>query len=806
MNFASLMSAQIAKSKNPASASPEPSKQSKYLKRSEVEEQRQAAYVAEQKALEDARIARLDRKRKLDDEEAERNAVREEKRRRLAEESRKLREAEEEAEERKRRKRLGLPDLPVKADETEEKSGIGAENDVEDDELVKRLRDLDEPARLFGESHASRLRRYRRLAGLDESGAPLAVMTKGPIPTTLVPVPEAEMKVPDTLPTDAAGKDFLFRQLASYFTMVFSEWQIALARRDENVKTSFTGKNAYNAMVQAKASMVPLFRKLEKGELEDGILGPVLEIVRCCQERRYVNANDAYLRLSIGKAAWPIGVTMESYFTYGTEDESPVDHNVHFRAGIGADGSETFTPRAVLYDLKGAFGTLKRENALYDMQDDPSNIAQQMWMGNTNVIRHDPIPQSTYQEHLDKGLEPPELTTETVRFWSDYNRVYYHPRSIVQLNEYELNSALMPFERWSSGEDLFSDLDKEHDLLDRDLRPFLEECDQVQGLQIFTSTDDAWGGFAARYLDRIRDELGKTSAWVWGLEDAGRKSRQRQVLQTGNIAQSLYQISSQASMYIPLTTAPSKLPPYLSINSASRWHTSALQALSIETITLSTRLRANMDGRASLDECETVLSNDSKRKIATVGFSVANPAELDRSRESAEQQDSRIHSRATNGSAQDSEADPPELDVDLQPEMISIGNQRVHSSQRKHIFSQVECLRGKWKSAVEVEDLNLASRDRYASGPRIQGNQTDLLFPLLDSYPKIFEFEGTQERLAIRAALTTSASVAQRVRSVEALARSIVGIDEREALCDGLVGICEEYEDGWDSDESDDDL
>lgn len=83
----------------------------------------------------------------------------------------------------------------------------------------------------------------------------------------------------------------------------------------------------------------------------------------------------------------------------------------------------------------------------------------------------------------------------------------------------------MPFERWTTGEELFSNLDKEHDLLDRDLRPFLEECDQLQGLQMLTSTDDAWGGFAARYLDRIRDELGKTSAWVWGLEEGSRMSR-----------------------------------------------------------------------------------------------------------------------------------------------------------------------------------------------------------------------------------------------------------------------------------------
>ena len=32
--------------------------------------------------------------------------------------------------------------------------------------------------------------------------------------------------------------------------------------------------------------------------------------MQAAQERRYVDANDGYLRLSIGKAAWPIGVTM----------------------------------------------------------------------------------------------------------------------------------------------------------------------------------------------------------------------------------------------------------------------------------------------------------------------------------------------------------------------------------------------------------------------------------------------------------------------------------------------------------------
>ena len=77
----------------------------------------------------------------------------------------------------------------------------------------------------------------------------------------------------------------------------------------------------------------------------------------------------------------------------------------------------------------------------------------------------------------------------------------------------------MPFENWNAGDELFDSLDKEHDLLDRDLRPFAEEADQMQGIQVITSVDDAWGGFAARYLDRIRDEYGKTTVHVWGIEN-----------------------------------------------------------------------------------------------------------------------------------------------------------------------------------------------------------------------------------------------------------------------------------------------
>lgn len=68
----------------------------------------------------------------------------------------------------------------------------------------------------------------------------------------------------------------------------------------------------------------------------------------------------------------------ESYFTYGEQEESLVDHDVHFRPGIGADGTETFLPRTLIYDLKGAFGTLRKYNALYELSEDQAP-AQGLW-------------------------------------------------------------------------------------------------------------------------------------------------------------------------------------------------------------------------------------------------------------------------------------------------------------------------------------------------------------------------------------------------------------------------------------------
>lgn len=313
MDFAALMSQELAKKKGP---SPSDSKtaadtSSKYTRKADAEAARQEAYLAEQKRLAEEKEAKAAAKRKREEDAAEEAKAREEKRRKLAEESRRRREEREAEEERARRKRLGLPEL--KRDGSATASGAEEDDDgqdevsaLTDEELTAKLRSLGEPAALFGEARAARVKRYRRLT---------TAVTQGPIPTTLQLVEEKDMKVADEVPPadDKEARRWLYRQLASYFTMVLREWELALARERAQaggeLETS-AARQAYSTMVQCKQTMTPLFRRFEKADLDESVLKPVVEIVRAAQERRYVDANDGYLRLSIGKAAWPIGVTM----------------------------------------------------------------------------------------------------------------------------------------------------------------------------------------------------------------------------------------------------------------------------------------------------------------------------------------------------------------------------------------------------------------------------------------------------------------------------------------------------------------
>lgn len=148
------------------------------------------------------------------------------------------------------------------------------------------------------------------------------------------------------------------------------------------------------------------------------------------------------------------------------------------------------------------------------------------------VHRQQPIIPHPYQVSLDQGTDLAPLSSSTIRYWSDFNRVYYHPRSLVPVSIHDVPTAshLQSFADWSTGVELFENLERAQDIFDRDVRYFAEECDQMQGFQIFTGVGDAWGGWTSSALQRLRDDFGKIEVWVWGLEKPPSTGRVCQLL------------------------------------------------------------------------------------------------------------------------------------------------------------------------------------------------------------------------------------------------------------------------------------
>ncbi|KAH0490250.1 hypothetical protein TgHK011_001727 [Trichoderma gracile] len=480
----------------------------------------------------------------------------------------------------------------------------------------------------------------------------------------------------------------------------------------------------------------------------------------------------------------------ESYFTYAEDETSLVDHNIHWRPGIGEDGSETFLPRAVVYDLKGGFGPLKKVNPMYDVAPGQDAALASLWPGKPAVHRQAPLSQNTYQQALDAGLKPGALQPSDVRYWSDYSRVYYHPKSLVQLYDFELGSSIMPFERFETGAELFESLDKEDELVDRDWRPFVEECDQMQGVQVYASLDDAWGGFASAYVERLRDEHPKACIWVWGVQSpvAGVPREKRRV-RLANTALSLNAACAQASIVVPLGVPDAaRVPASVAVDSASPWHVSALLATAAESASLQSRLRLGGGGSSrplGLSDMAECLNVSGRQTLANMRMGVGPQAV-------------------------DAGERRPEMDLSQIGSLKDGGQRRLGSTGSERAFGRLSSVRRPEGSGDESGDVMTVTEQRPIIGSSVVRNhQTPLLYPLLDSFPSIYNYDlQGRESIPVHTSLASDGSIVHKMKDLRTQVAPFISLEERENLVNGLAELGAAYEDEWSSgsDSGDDDL
>lgn len=257
---------------------------------------------------------------------------------------------------------------------------------------------------------------------------------------------------------------------------------------------------------------------------------------------------------------------------------------------------------------------------------------------------------------------------------------------------------------------------------------------------MFACGDDAWGGFASKYVEVLRDEYGKMPIWTWGIEEQrGKGQRQQQLLRAVNAARTIDEMSRHASLYIPMSIPSTPLPTYVRLDRDSQWHTSALMSVALESMTLPARLRVDTQRRGLLGDLEAALNVNGNQRIAQLECSILDPKEEPpKATNDFRIEDSRAPSNTNYTMLEEDgpKAGRQHLDIDLSGGDIrptSAFTSQHHTTS--HIFGAVENTRGDRKVVREEEadskhDTHATERRRFAGLTVVERfvNSTLLLF------------------------------------------------------------------------------
>lgn len=219
-------------------------------------------------------------------------------------------------------------------------------------EVIRRLRFLKQPVTLFGEDDEARLDRLKYVlkAGLFEVDD--TDMTEGQTNDFLRDIVELKKRQKSGIMSDrkrkateestedkdgGGGEEDVSGDGASddvdhdkdlkrmkanfdelcdedkilvFFKKLLIEWNQELNEMTDSEKRTAKGKSIVATFKQCARYLNPLFKFCRKKALPDDIRQALMLVVNCCMRRDYLAAMDHYIRMAIGNAPWPIGVTM----------------------------------------------------------------------------------------------------------------------------------------------------------------------------------------------------------------------------------------------------------------------------------------------------------------------------------------------------------------------------------------------------------------------------------------------------------------------------------------------------------------
>lgn len=272
----------------------------------------------------------------------------------------------------------------------------------------------------------------------------------------------------------------------------------------------------------------------------------------------------------------------------------------------------------LLVDLKGTLKYIPEAGNLYTNKqqlvlNDPDNpVLEQLrssiqWDDDKiEVMETEPIEVPEFQQDLQQSGSAGNKSynlKETITNWPDFMYTRYHPKSINIIKEYEYHEDLTSLDTYTAGMKLWESPYFEDGFCDN-IRSYMEECNNCQGFQTLFDVVDGFSGLTMKCLEYLEDEYSKSilaqplfpsRVKSFKLADEPMSDSIRLI----NTAFSYARLSELSSLFIPLSTMgrawrtidePREFP-FISYDSSNIYHSSAILATFMDTMSLRYRLK-----------------------------------------------------------------------------------------------------------------------------------------------------------------------------------------------------------------------
>ncbi|CAL1300914.1 unnamed protein product [Larinioides sclopetarius] len=186
--------------------------------------------------------------------------------------------------------------------------------------------------------------------------------------------------------------------------------------------------------------------------------------------------------------------------------------------------------------------------------------------------------------------------------WCDFLRTNLHPRSFCLFQEISPSAEKKPFNLYSNGEDLYARSGKE--MIEEAIRRMSEECDYLQGFHVLFDAHNGFSGISNKILEYLEDEYKHLPSLCFPVfqenENMPIQDMKVQMNRLYAVLNSMSNLNNNCSFFSPLSLSddivtqsqPYKSFPFLDYNPYLLYHTSAIYAAAIDTLTSPFRLKA----------------------------------------------------------------------------------------------------------------------------------------------------------------------------------------------------------------------